>query len=191
MSASAQHKIDTDRKPRVHITYDVETGGAIEKKEIPFVVGVMANLSGDRKDPLPKLADRNFIVVDSESFKSFFKEQKPRIVISVPKPFDKNSEQKIEIEFESFEDFHPDKLVQIIKHLKEYYDIRQNLSIIATSLDGNEKFEIFAGDLINGIGESKSINEILMGNADQDSSEETKDENQEGPDNSDGNGEKK
>src|SRR5207237_10429175 len=81
MSESLQHKLDRVRRPRVQITYDVETGGAMEKKELPFVVGVMADLSGQPKEALKQLKDRKFVPVDRDNFNEVLKKATPRLAI--------------------------------------------------------------------------------------------------------------
>ena len=83
MAESLQHKLDRVRSPRVHITYDVETGGAIEMKELPFVVGILADLSGQPEVPLPRLKERKFVEIDRDNFDEVLKGMKPRLALRV------------------------------------------------------------------------------------------------------------
>jgi type VI secretion system protein ImpB len=131
MSESKQHWLDRNRPPRVQITYDVETGGAIEKKEIPFVVGVLSDLSGQdikaQSKPKQALKDRKFIEVDRDNFADFMKSISPTINID-GKP----------VTFETVDDFHPDQLVEKVEKLQKLLDIRKALNDLLAKADGND-----------------------------------------------------
>ncbi|MGB0911715.1 MAG: type VI secretion system contractile sheath small subunit, partial [Nitrospirales bacterium] len=117
---STQHKLDRIRSPRVHITYDVETGGAIQMKELPFVMGVLSDLSGKPEDPLPKLKDRKFVEIDRDNFNSVLKGMKPRLVYNVENKLkDDDSKMGVELRFDSMDDFEPEQVVNQIEPLKQ------------------------------------------------------------------------
>ena len=108
MAESLQHTLDRVRAPRVQITYDVEIGDAIEMKEIPFVVGVLADLSGKPDDPLPKVKDRKFVEIDRDNFNQVLAGMKPRLAYRVDnKLTDDDSKMAVELRFKSPDDFHP------------------------------------------------------------------------------------
>src|SRR6201996_6911457 len=105
---STQHKLDRVRSPRVHITYDVETGGAIELKELPFVMGVLGDFTGQPSEPLPKLKDRKFVEVNPDNFDTVLEGMKPHLAFSVENKLseDPNAPQlKVDLHFKSLEDF--------------------------------------------------------------------------------------
>jgi type VI secretion system protein ImpB len=130
MAESKQHWLDRNRPPRVQITYDVETGGAIEKKEIPFVVGVMSDLSGPKPGAVaPKLKDRKFIEIDGDNFNDFLKSINPGVKVSGFAD---------EIRFEKIDHFHPDELVERVPELKALLTMRQNLNDLLAKADGND-----------------------------------------------------
>lgn len=141
MSESLQEKLGRVRKPRVHITYDVETGGAIEMKELPFIVGIMANLSGQPEDPdsVPPLKERKFTEVDRDNFGDIMKKAQPRCVVNVPNRLAGDGETtSVELTFESIDDFLPNQLVEQVPALKELLESRQRLSDLKSKLDGND-----------------------------------------------------
>src|SRR4051794_20885901 len=108
MSESQQHKIDRVRRPRVQITYDVETNGAMQKTELPFVVGVLADLSGQPKDPLKPMKERKFVEIDRDNFNDVLSRAAPRLAIKVQnKLTDENTMLPVELNFKSLDDFAP------------------------------------------------------------------------------------
>jgi type VI secretion system protein ImpB len=144
MPESLQHKLDRVRSPRVHITYDVETGGAIEKKELPFVMGVFGDFTGMPEEPLPKLKDRKFVEVNPDNFDSVLAAMKPHLAFSVENKLseDPNAGQlKVDLRFRSMEDFEPAQVARQIKPLKELLDLRSKLSDLRGSLQGNDKLD--------------------------------------------------
>ncbi len=142
MAESRQHTLDRIRKPRVHITYDVEIGNAIEIKELPFVVGVMADLSGNPVVPLPKLKDRKFVEIDRDNFMEIMSIINPRLVIRIPNRLNSdNPEISVELLFSSMEDFEPQKLAKNVPSLAALYNKRVNLKNLITKMDGNDKLE--------------------------------------------------
>jgi len=139
---SLQHKIDRVRAPRVHITYDVEVGDAIEMKEIPFVVGVLADLSGKPDDPLPKVKDRKFVEIDRDNFKNVLAAMKPRVAFKVDNKLSgDDSKIAVELRFKSLDDFHPEQVVQQVEPLRKLVEARHRLSDLLNKLDGNDKLD--------------------------------------------------
>ncbi|WP_200339207.1 type VI secretion system contractile sheath small subunit [Rhodovibrio sodomensis] len=141
MSESLQEKLGRVRKPRVHITYDVETGGAIEMKELPFIVGIMANLSGQPEDPdsVPPLKERKFTEIDRDNFGDIMHKAQPRCVVNVPNRLAGDGETtSVELTFESIDDFLPNRIVEQVPALKELLESRQRLSDLKSKLDGND-----------------------------------------------------
>ena len=139
---SLQHKLDRVRAPRVQITYDVEIGDAIEMKEIPFAVGVLADLSGKPEDPLPRLKDRKFIEIDRDNFDKVLEGMKPRLAYQVEnKLTGGDTKMAVDLRFKSFDDFHPERVAEQVPPLKKLVDARSKLSDLLNKLDGNDKLD--------------------------------------------------
>jgi len=141
---STQHKLDRVRPPRVQITYDVETGGAIEIKELPFVVGVLGDFTGTPEQPLPKLKERRFVEVTPDNFDSVLESMKPHLAFSVENKLseDANAGQiKVDLRFKSLEDFEPEQVARQVKPLKELLDLRTRLNDLKGTLQTNEKLD--------------------------------------------------
>lgn len=139
---SLQHTLDRVRAPRVHITYDVEIGDAIEKKEIPFVVGVLGDLSGKPDEPLPKLKDRKFVEIDRDNFDNVLAGMKPRLAFRVDnKLAEDNSQIAVELRFKSLDDFHPEQVAQKIDPVRKLLEARRKLSDLVNKLDGNDRLD--------------------------------------------------
>jgi len=140
MVESIQHKLDRVRPPRVHITYDVETGGAIEMKELPFVMGVLADLSGKPDEPLPRLRDRKFVDIDRDNFNDVMKGTKPRLAFRVDnKLTDDDTKLAVELRFQSLDDFSPESVAQQVEPLRKLIEIRQQLKSLLAKTDGNDR----------------------------------------------------
>ncbi|OQX65835.1 MAG: type VI secretion system-associated protein [Desulfococcus sp. 4484_242] len=147
---SLQHTLDRVRSPRVQITYDVEIGDAIEMKEIPFVVGVLADLSGKPDEPLPKLKDRKFIEIDRDNFDSVLAGMKPRLAYRVPnKLTDDDSQLAVELRFKSLDDFHPERVAEQIAPVRKLVETRKRLSDLLSKLDGNDRLDDLLQDVIS------------------------------------------
>src|SRR6202012_2189452 len=139
---SLQHKLDRVRSPRVHITYDVETGGAIELKELPFVVGVLGDFTGMPTEPLPKLKERKFVEVNPDNFDSVLEGMKPHLSFAVENKLSDNPDApqlKVDLKFKSMDDFSPENVAQQVKPLRELMDLRTKLSNLRANLQGNDK----------------------------------------------------
>jgi type VI secretion system protein ImpB len=157
---STQHKLDRVRSPRVHITYDVETGGAIELKELPFVVGVLGDFTGQPTEPLPKLKERKFIEVNPDNFDSVLEGMKPHLAFSVENKLSDEPDApnlKIDLNFKSMDDFEPENVARQVKPLKELLDLRQRLSDLRGSLQGNDKLEEL---LLEAVGNTEKLDKL-------------------------------
>ncbi|GHS93498.1 type VI secretion protein [Alphaproteobacteria bacterium] len=142
MAEGTQHKLSRVRPPRVQITYDVEIGNAIEMKELPFVLGIMADLSGMPENPLPKLKERKFVELDRDNFNDILASIAPRLVLRVPNTVLKDgSETNVELRFSSMDDFSPLQVVKNVPTLAKFYEIRSHLKDLLTKLDGNDDLE--------------------------------------------------
>ena len=141
---STQHKIDRVRPPRVQITYDVEIGDAIELKELPFVMGVLGDFTGQPVEPLPRLRDRKFVEVNPDNFDQVLEGMKPHLAFSVENKLSEDSDAgqlKVDLKFSSLDDFNPDNVAKQVKPLKELLDLRTRLSDLRGTLQTNEKLE--------------------------------------------------
>jgi type VI secretion system protein ImpB len=139
---SLQHTLDRVRAPRVQITYDVEVGDAIEMKEIPFVVGVLGDMSGKPDEPLPKLKDRKFVEIDRDNFDTVLAGMKPRLAYRVDnKLTDDDSQLAVELRFKSMDDFHPERVAEQVTPVRKLVDARKRLSDLLNKLDGNDKLD--------------------------------------------------
>lgn len=159
---SLQHKIDRVRPPRVQITYDVEVGGAIELKELPFVIGVMGDFTGKPEEPLPAFKNRKFVEVDPDNFNQVLAGMKPRLAYTVDnKMQDDGSKMGVELKFNSIEDFEPDNIVQQVDPLRKLVEARQKLADLRSKMDGNEKLETMLEDIISDAGKQKELSDQL------------------------------
>ena len=149
---STQKKLERVRPPRVQISYDVEIGNAIELKEIPFVMGVLADLSGQPKEALPRLKDRRFVEITPDNFDSVLDSMKPHLAFSVENKLseDSNAGQiKVDLNFKSMDDFEPDAVAKQVKPLKELLDLRTKLSDLRGNLQTNEKLDELLLDAVS------------------------------------------
>jgi type VI secretion system protein ImpB len=143
MAESRQHTLDRVRKPRVHITYDVEIGDAIEVRELPFIMGVMADLSGHPENPLPKMKDRKFVEIDRDNFLEVMGVISPRLVIRVPNKLnDSTPEMSMEIIFKTMDDFEPQMVARNVPVLATLFQKRTNFKNLMSKMDGNDDLEM-------------------------------------------------
>ena len=133
---SSQKFIARNRAPRVQIEYDVEVYGAQKKVQIPFVMGVLADLSGDSKEPLPAVDDRKFVNIDVDNFDERMKSMKPRVAISVPNTLTGEGNMQVDITFESMDDFSPAAVARKVDALNKLLEARTQLSNLITYMDG-------------------------------------------------------
>jgi type VI secretion system protein ImpB len=136
---STQKKLGRVRPPRVHITYDVQVGDAIEMKELPFVMGILADLSGNPDEALPRLRDRKFVEIDRDNFNSVMRGMKPRLAFKVDNELaGDGSKMAVEMRFNNIEDFEPEQVVGQVEPLKKLLDVRRQLSGLLSKTDGND-----------------------------------------------------
>jgi len=141
---SAQHKLDRVRPPRVQITYDVEIGGAIELKELPFVVGVLGDFTGNPTEPLPRLKERKFVEVNPDNFDSVLEGMRPHLSFAVENKLSEDPEGpqlKVDLNFKKMEDFEPGNVAKQVKPLKDLLELRTRLADLRGTLQGNDKLE--------------------------------------------------
>ena len=159
---SLQHRIERVRPPRVNITYDVEVGGAIELKELPFVIGVLGDYVGKPEEPLPALKNRKFIEIDPDNFNQVLAGMKPRLAYTVDNKLQNDgSKMGVDISFKSIEDFDPDNIVQNVEPLRKLVEARQKLSDLLSKMDGNEKLESILNDVIGDADKQKQLSDSL------------------------------
>jgi type VI secretion system protein ImpB len=157
---STQHKLDRVRSPRVHITYDVETGGAIELKELPFVVGVLGDFTGQPVEPLPKLKERKFVEVNPDNFDSVLEGMKPHLAFAVENKLSDEPDApnlKVNLNFKSMDDFEPENVAKQVPPLKQLLDLRTRLSDLRGSLQGNDKLEEL---LLEAVGNTEKLDKL-------------------------------
>ena len=136
MSTSSQKFIARNRAPRVQIEYDVELYGAEKKVQLPFVMGVMSDLSGKSEEPLPPVADRKFLEIDVDNFDDRMKSMKPRAAFSVPNTLTGQGNMAVDITFESMDDFSPAAIARKVEPLRKLLEARTQLSNLMTYMDG-------------------------------------------------------
>src|SRR5512146_3169596 len=141
---STQRKLERVRPPRVHITYDVEVGDAIEVKELPFVMGVLGDFTGQPEQPLPRLKDRKFVEVTPDNFDTVLAGMNPHLSYAVENKLsdDPNAGQiKVDLHFQSLDDFSPEQVARQVKSLRELLELRTKLADLRGSLQGNDKLD--------------------------------------------------
>ncbi len=142
MAKSIQHKLDRVRKPRVHITYDVEIGDAVVKKELPFVMGVMGDFSGNPSTPPKPLSQRKFVSIDRDNFNDVMKNISPELNLRVKNTLQgDDSEMAVRLNFSSMDDFDPGRIVEQVPALKSLLDSRDKLRDLLTTMDQSEDLE--------------------------------------------------
>ena len=149
MAESTQHKLDRVRKPRVHITYDVETLGAMEKRELPFVVGVLGDFSGNPTTPLKPLKERKFIQIDRDNFNEVMSRMTPGATFRVENTLKGDgSELAVQLGFNSMEDFDPANVVKQVEPLKKLLETRNKLRDLLTKVDLSPDLENVLEDVL-------------------------------------------
>jgi len=158
MSESLQHKLDRVRRPRVQITYDVETNGAMRKVELPFVVGVLADLSGQPKEALPVMKERKFVPIDRDNFNEVLKRAAPRLAMKVQnKLTDEDTKLAVELNFKHMDDFEPARVASQVGPLRELLDMRLRLTQLLSKMEGNDKLEQLLGDVLTNMEKAKGV----------------------------------
>lgn len=157
MSDSLQKWVGRNRPPRVQITYDVEIGDAIEKKELPLVVGLMADLSGQPLLPQPKMKERRFVEIDRDNFNEIMAKIAPRLDISVPDTLKGEGNLKIELNFTEFDHFHPEAIVKQVPRLSRLLEARQQLRDLLSKLDGNDELDTLLSNIVQNTEELQAL----------------------------------
>jgi type VI secretion system protein ImpB len=157
---STQQKLSRVRAPRVQITYDVEVGNAIEMKELPFVMGVLGDLTGQPETPLAALKDRKFVEINPDNFDNVLKGMAPHLKYSVENKLstDSNAGQiGVDIHFEKFDDFSPANVAQQVGPIKDLLDLRTRLSNLRGSLQGNDQLD---QALFDAVSKTEQLNKL-------------------------------
>ncbi|KUE88462.1 type VI secretion protein [Cupriavidus necator] len=157
MSNSLQKWVGRNRPPRVQISYDVEVGDAVEKRELPMVVGLLADLSGQPAVPPPKLKERRFIEIDRDNFDGIMGKIAPRLELSVADTMKGDTNLKVELRFDKFSDFHPESLVAQVPRLAKLLEARQQLRDLLGKLDGNDELDVLLERIVNNADELKLV----------------------------------
>lgn len=147
--ASSQKFIARNRAPRVQIEYEVELYGAQKKVQVPFVMGVMADLSGDAAEPLPAVDERKFLAIDIDNFDERMKSMKPRVAFRVPNTLTGEGQLNVDITFESMDDFSPAAVARKVDALSKLLEARTQLSNLVTYMDGKSGAEELISKVLN------------------------------------------
>lgn len=159
---SIHNKLSRVRKPRVHITYDVETEGALVKKELPFVVGVMGDFSGNNNTDLKPLRDRRFIQIDRDNFDDVLRRMSPKLKLKVDnKLANDDSQMSVELEFNSIEDFQPAAVVDQVEPLRHLMETRNKLRDLLTKVDRSEELEELLERVLNNSDDLQALSSEL------------------------------
>jgi type VI secretion system protein ImpB len=150
------------RRPRVQITYDVETNGAMVKTELPFVVGVLADLSAQPKEALKPLKERKFVPIDRDNFNDVLARATPRLAMKVQNRLtDPNSKLAVELNFKNMDDFAPARVAEQIPALKEMLDMRRRLTELMSKMEGNDKLEALLTDVLTNTEKAQALAKTL------------------------------
>lgn len=162
MAESIQHKLNRIRRRACKITYDVETGGAIEKKELPLVVGILADLSGHPACPPAKLRERRFVEIDRDNFDDVLSSLSPRLAIQVENRLaNDGSKLNVELCLNEFDDFSPLNIINQVKPLQRLFLARQRLRDLLTKLDGNDDLDALLQQVVNDNAELQALRPIV------------------------------
>lgn len=172
MSESIHDKLKRVRKPRVHITYEVETNGAVTEKEIPFVMGVMGDYSGDNTDSKKPLKDRKFSQIDRDNFNEVMSNVNPQLAMKVENTLESDgSEMSVTLNFKNMEDFEPHKLVEQVEPLKKLLETRNKLRDLLTKADRSEDLENILESVLSNTDSITALSNELGISADDGNSE--------------------
>jgi type VI secretion system protein ImpB len=164
MSESVQKKLTRVRPPRVQITYDVETGGAIEKKELPLIVGVMSDLAGKQDGPVVPIKARKFVEIDRDNFNDVLASIGPRLAFQVGNKLkDDDTKMNLELRFKKIDDFRPESVVQQVEPLRKLFEARQRLNDLLGKLDGNDDLDALLQDIAANTDSQKKIKDAVGG----------------------------
>jgi type VI secretion system protein ImpB len=160
---STQHKLDRVRKPRVQITYDVEVNGAMQLKELPFVVGVLGDFSGKPDQPLPQMKDRKFVEVDRDNFDKVLAGMAPRLAFRVDDRLSGKAGQQlnVQLKFQNMDDFSPENVVKQVAPMRKLLETRDKLKNLLNKMEGNDKLEAMLEDIIKNTQARAKLSEDL------------------------------
>jgi type VI secretion system protein ImpB len=162
MVESLQHKLDRVRPPRVQITYDVEIGNAIEMKELPFVMGILADLSGMPEEELPKVKDRKFVEIDRDNINDIMASIAPRLALRINNTLANDGTQmSVVLNFKNMEDFEPVNVVKQVPALERLYEARTRLKDLLTKLDGNDTLGSLLQEIITNTDKRDALKQEL------------------------------
>lgn len=162
MSDSIHDKLKRVRKPRVHITYDLETNGSVVEKEIPFVMGVMGDYSGDNTDSKKPLKERKFSQIDRDNFNEIMSKVNPQLRMKVENLLEGDgSEMSLNLDFKNMEDFEPHRIVEQLEPLKKLMDTRNKLRDLLTKADRSEELESILEDVLSNTNALSSLSNEL------------------------------
>lgn len=162
MSDSIHDKLKRVRKPRVHITYDLETNGTVVEKEIPFVMGVMGDYSGDNADSKKPLKERKFSQIDRDNFNEIMSKVNPQLRMKVENLLEGDgSEMSLNLDFKNMEDFEPHRIVEQLEPLKKLMDTRNKLRDLLTKADRSEELESILEDVLSNTNALSSLSNEL------------------------------
>ena len=166
MTNSVQHKLKRVRPPRVAISYDVEIGDAVEKRELPFVGAIIADLAGDNSVGQPKFSERTFVDVDNESINEVMEGISPSLSYTVDNKLSGNDGQiNVALNFNSMADFQPENIIQQVEPLKKLFEARQRLNDLSAKLDGNDELDSLLSQIIQNTDEREKIAGELASNS--------------------------
>ena len=159
--SSLQHKLDRVRRPRVQITYDVETNGAMQKTELPFVVGVLADLSAQSTQPQKSLKDRKVVTIDRDNFNDVLTKAAPRLALRVDNKLTGEGKLNAELNFKSMDDFEPDQIAEQVGPLRDLLRMRRELTQLLSKMEGNDKLEQLLADVLSNTEAAKAMAQQL------------------------------
>jgi type VI secretion system protein ImpB len=158
MSASIHDKLNRVRKPRVHISYEVETEGAAVERELPFVMGVMGDFSGDPTSPLQSMGDRKFVQIDRDNFNDVMARMTPGVKLKVDNKLSEDGGQMgVDLKFNSIEDFEPGRVAAQVPALRTLMETRQKLRDLMSKVDRSEELEGLLEKVLQNEGELKAL----------------------------------
>ena len=156
--SSLQHKLDRVRRPRVQITYDVETNGAMQKTELPFVVGVLADLSGQPSTPLRPLKERKAANIDRDNFNDVLAKSTPRVAMKVQNRLtSEDTKLAVELKFRSMDDFDPARIAEQIPALKKLLEMRMELTQLLSKMEGNDKLDRLLAEVLSNTDKAREL----------------------------------
>jgi type VI secretion system protein ImpB len=167
MPESTQHKLDRVRPPRVQITYDVEIGDAIVMKELPFIVGIMADLSGQPAEALPPIKERKYVEIDRDNFNEIMKAIGPRLALRVKNKLSNGEGSgenlNVELKFNNLDDFSPLNVLKQVEPMRKLFEARTRLADLLTKLDGNDALDKLLQDVVKNTDGLKEIKQSVGG----------------------------